>query len=60
MANKVAIIIPNKYKNASYRDIILTNRSPPREPPYYYCINLNYAAYMPLYYIPFFPYGDRS
>ena len=60
MASKVAIIIPNKHKSASYRNIILTNRSRSGEPLWYYCINLNYVAYMMLYYVLLFPYGDPS
>ena len=57
-ANKVAIVIPDKHENASYRDIVFTDCGPPKEPPRYHCINLNHAAYIPLHYILLFPYGD--
>ena len=58
--NEVAIIIPNEYKSTSYCNIVLTDCGLPGEPLQYYYINLNYAAYMPLYYGLLFPYGDRS
>ena len=59
-ANKVTIVIFNKHESASYYNIILTNRGLPREPLQYYCISLNYTAYIPLYYILLFPYSDCS
>jgi len=56
----MAIIIPNKYKNASHYNIILANYRPPREPLRYHYISLNYTAYIPLYYILLFPYSNYS
>ena len=60
MATKVAIVIPNKYKSASFRNIVLTNYSQPKEPPRYYRINLNHVAYILLHYILLFSYSNPS
>ena len=60
IATKVAVVIPNKYKSAGFCDIVFANYSQPGEPLRYYCINLNHAAYIPLYYVLLFPYGDPS
>jgi len=60
ISNKVAVIILNKYSNASFRDIVLTERYTPNKRPRYCRINPTHAAYMPLYYILLFPYGDTG
>ena len=60
ISNKVAVIIPDEYSNASFRDIILAERYTPNKQPRYYRINLTHAIYIPLHYVLLFPYGDRS
>ena len=58
--NKVAVIILDKYIDASFCDIILAERCAPNKQLQYYYINLIYTAYMPLYYILLFPHGDTG
>jgi len=58
ISDKVAVIIPDKYSNISFRDIILTERYIPNKQPRYYRINLTYTVYMPLHYILLFPYSN--
>ena len=60
ISNKVAVIIPDEYSNASFRDIILMERYAPNKQPRYRRINLTHAAYMPLYYVLLFPYGNTG
>ena len=60
ISNEVAIIILNKYNNASFRNIMLTERCVPNKQPYYCCINLIHAVYMPLHYVLLFPRGDTG
>jgi hypothetical protein len=60
ISNKVAVIIPDEYSNASFRDIILMERNIPNKPLQYCRINLAHAVYMPLHYMLLFPYGDTS
>ena len=57
-SDKVTVIIPNKFTSGSRRDIILTVRDPARNGPYLIYIYVTYAAYIPLYYVLLFPYGD--
>lgn len=57
-ANEVAIVIPNKHESVSYYNIVLADCGLPREPLWYYRISLNHAAYILLYYVLLFPYGD--
>ena len=59
-SNKVAVIILDKYSNASFRDIILAERYTPNKQPRYCRINLTYAAYMPLHYVLLFPRGNTG
>ena len=60
ISDKVAVIIPDEYGNASFRNIMLMERYTPNKQPRYYCINLTHAVYMPLYYILLFPYSNTS
>jgi hypothetical protein len=60
ISNEVAVIIPDEYGNASFRDIMLTERCAPNKRPRYYYINLTHAAYMPLHYVLLFPRGNTS
>jgi len=60
ISNEVAVIIPDKYSNASFRDIVLTERCAPNERPRYCRINPTHAAYMPLHYVLLFPRGDTG
>ena len=59
-SNKVAIIIPDKYSNAGFRNIVFIKCYMPNKPPQYCRINLVHAAYMPLYYILLFPHGNTG
>ena len=59
-SDKVAVIIPDEYGNTSFRDIVLAERYTPNKQPQYYRINLTHTAYMPLYYILLFPYGNTG
>jgi hypothetical protein len=60
ISNKVAVIILDEYSNASFRDIILIERNIPNKPLWYCRISLAHAAYIPLYYVLLFPYGNTS
>ena len=60
ISNKVAVIILDKYGNTYFRDIILIERYTPNKQPQYCRINLTHAAYIPLYYVLLFPYGNTS
>ena len=60
MSNKVAVIILDEYGNASFRDIMLTERYTPNKQPRYRRINLTHTVYMPLYYVLLFPYGNTG
>jgi hypothetical protein len=60
ISNKVAVIIPDKYSNTSFYNIILTERYAPNKQPQYYYINLTHTVYMPLHYILLFPRGNTS
>ena len=60
ISNKVAVIILDKYNNASFRDIVLAERYIPNKQPQYCCINLMHAAYMLLYYVLLFPRGNTG
>jgi hypothetical protein len=57
-SNKVIAFILNEYINASRRDLVLTVREASRERPQMRIINVIYIAYMPLYYVLLFLYGD--
>ena len=60
ISNKVAIIILDKYNNASFRDIVFLKYTTPNKPLRYCRINLVYTIYMPLYYILLFPRGNTG
>ena len=59
-SNEVAVIIPDEYGDASFRDIVLADRCAPNEQPRYSRINSTHAAYMPLHYVLLFPRGDTG
>ena len=56
--DKVAIIIPDEYKQSGFCNIILAYRNPKENNNQYNIINSNSAVYMLLYYMLFFPYSD--
>lgn len=58
ITNKVTIIIPDKYKQDRFWDIILAYHNPKENSNQYYIIDLNFIAYIPLYHILFFPYSN--
>ena len=60
ISDKVAVIILNKYNDASFRDIILTECTTPNKPLRYCRISSVHAAYIPLHYVLLFPYGDTG
>jgi len=60
ISNKVAVIIPDKYSNASFRDIMLAERYTPNKRPRYCRINPTHAVYIPLHYILLFPRGNTG
>ena len=60
ISNKVAIIILDEYSNASFRNIMLTERGTPNKPLQYCYINLAHAIYIPLHYILLFPYSNTG
>ena len=55
---EVAIIIPDEYNQAGFRDIVLAYRHPENNNTQYHNVSSNSAAYMPLHYVLFFPIGD--
>lgn len=58
-SNEVAVIIPDEYEEAGFRDIVLAHRNPlPNQ--MFSIINPNHAAYMPLHYVLLFPNGDTG
>lgn len=56
--DEVAMVIPDKYQQGGFRDIVLAYRSPENNNNQYHTISSNSAAYMPLHYVLFFPRGD--
>jgi hypothetical protein len=60
ISNEVAVIILDKYSNASFRNIMLIERYTPNKQPRYYYINLTHTVYIPLHYILLFPYGNTG
>ena len=59
-SNEVAVIIPDEYGDASFRDIVLAERRAPTDQPRYSRINPTHAAYMPLHYMLLFPRGNTG
>ena len=60
ISNEVAVIIPDEYDNASFRDIMPIERYAPNKQPRYRRINLTHTVYMPLHYVLLFPCGNTS
>ena len=60
ISNKVAVIIPDKYSDASFRNIVLIEHCVPNKQPRYCCINLTHTAYIPLHYVLLFPRGNTG
>jgi len=56
-SNKIIVIFPDKYKEASKCDIILIIYNFTCIKALLTYINMTYTAYMPLYYILLFPYS---
>jgi len=57
--NEVAVIIPDEYSMASHRDIVLAQKNVPNESQFQ-IISSSHAAYTPLHYVLFFPFGDHG
>jgi hypothetical protein len=57
-SNEVIALIPDKYTNASRRDLMLTVREAGRERPQMRIVNVTHVAYMPLHYVLLFLYSD--
>ena len=57
-SNEVIALIPDKYTDASRRDLVLTVREAGCERLQMYTVNIIYIAYILLYYILLFPYSD--
>ena len=55
-ASEVAMIIPDEYDKVSRRDIILAHRNTGQQPLQF--IDASNAAYLPLHYIIYFPFGE--
>ena len=58
MTNEVAIIIPDEYREASHRDIILAQRNNTIEGSIFRTITSSHAAYTLLHYVLLFPFGE--
>ena len=59
-SNEVAVIIPDEYGDASFRNIILAEYYAPNKQPRYCRINSTHATYMPLHYVLLFPHSNTS
>ena len=59
-SDKVAVIIPDEYGNASICDIMLVERYTFNKQPRYCRINLTHTVYIPLHHVLLFPYGNTS
>ena len=60
ISNKVAIIILNKYSNASFCDIVLAEHYMPNKPLQYCRISSAHAVYILLYYVLLFFYSNTG
>jgi len=58
--NEVAIIIPDEYREASHRDIILAQQNNTIEESMFRTITSSHAAYTPLYYVLLFPCREQG
>lgn len=56
--DEVAMIIPDKYQQGGFCDIVLAYQSPQNNNNQYYTISSNFATYIPLHYVLFFLCGD--
>lgn len=56
--NEIDIIISNEYNQDGFRKIVLVYRHFENDISQFYIINSNSAAYMPFYYVLFFPQRD--
>jgi hypothetical protein len=57
-SNEVIALIPDKYINASRRDLVFIVYKAGRERPQMRIVNVIHVAYMPLYYVLLFLYSD--
>jgi hypothetical protein len=57
-AVKLAGILPDEFTGESRRDVLLAVRELGRNSPQLYWVSVTYVAYMPLYYVLPFPYGE--
>ena len=59
VVNEVAIIVPEEYGEAGFRDIVLARCGMGSEQHgAFTTINPNYGVYLPLHYVLFFPRGE--
>ena len=56
-SDEIIVILPDKYKEASKRNIILIIRNLTCIKALLTCINVTHATYMPLYYVFLFLYS---
>lgn len=56
-SDEIAIIIPDEYEEADFRDIVLAKRTGINNNNFS-IINPNHASYMALHYVLLFPYGN--
>ena len=56
-SDEIAVIIPDEYGEAGFRDIVLAKRTG-NQNDNFSIINPNHASYMPLHYVLLFPQGD--
>ena len=56
-SNEIALIIPDEYGEAGFRDIVLAKRNG-SDNNTFSIINPNHASYMALHYVLLFPHGD--
>jgi hypothetical protein len=57
-SNKVTVILLDKFKRASKRDIVLARHNRNSQDTRLTCINVTHALYIPLHYILLFLCGD--
>ena len=59
-SNKVAVIIPDKYSDACFHNIVLAEHCTSNKQLQYCCINSMHAVYIPLHYVLLFLCGDTG
>lgn len=57
MSNKFAILMPNKYKKPSFKNIVWAENVPDHNPTRLFCITNSHLIYIFLYYLLLFPHN---